>query len=516
MSDYRVLIGSPVHRKPAILKEFLTYLPQIDSDGLDIDYFFIDDNSDEESSNLLNQFAETQKGVTILPAKSNEQFMSDDKGTHIWNSSLVWKVADFKNKIIQHALDHEYDYLFFIDSDILLHPKTIIRLIEAQKDIISEVFWTDFGGTGQELPQVWLQDEYNFYYKDMEAPSVDDIHRTITNFLSSLKIPGVYEVGGLGACTLISKKALEKGVNFSRIKNLSFAGEDRHFCVRAAALGLGLYVDTHYPAFHIYRDSDISRIPGFLEAIDKPKPKTHYIRYFKSNHNKLTLSMVLKNESENYLREVLTEVRQYIDEAVIIDDGSTDNSADICREVLEGIPVHIIKNPASKFANEVELRKQQWEETIKTNPDWILNLDADEIFEKKFKSQVRTLINQTDFDVISFRLYDFWDMNRYREDEFWCAHSKYRPFLLRYQKDFPYTWNDMAQHCGRFPSNIYLQPNTLSTLRLKHLGWANPARRKAKFERYIDLDPEFKFGSKEQVLSILDENPHLVEWKDEE
>ena len=29
-------------------------------------------------------------------------------------------------------------------------------------------------------------------------------------------------------------------------------GEDRHFCIRAAALGLSLYVDTHYPAYHIY------------------------------------------------------------------------------------------------------------------------------------------------------------------------------------------------------------------------------------------------------------------------
>jgi SRSO17 transposase len=62
---------------------------------------------------------------------------------------------------------------------------------------------------------------------------------------------------------LISRTALEAGVNFSRISNLSFWGEDRHFCIRAAALGLQLFVDTHYPAYHIYRDSDLEGVKSF-------------------------------------------------------------------------------------------------------------------------------------------------------------------------------------------------------------------------------------------------------------
>src|SRR5690606_16569030 len=40
-------------------------------------------------------------------------------------------------------------------------------------------------------------------------------------------------------------------------KNISFWGEDRHFCIRAQALGFDLFVDTNYPAFHIYREDDL-------------------------------------------------------------------------------------------------------------------------------------------------------------------------------------------------------------------------------------------------------------------
>ena len=75
--------------------------------------------------------------------------------------------------------------------------------------------------------------------------------------------PGTYEVGGLGACTLISNKALKAGVNFSRMHNLTFWGEDRHFCLRAVSLGFPLYADTRYPAYHIYRESALTGVGEF-------------------------------------------------------------------------------------------------------------------------------------------------------------------------------------------------------------------------------------------------------------
>lgn len=241
-------------------------------------------------------------------------------------------------------------------------------------------------------------------------------------------------------------------------------------------------------------------------------PQVNISKASKSMRNKLTLSMLVRNEAHSFLETVLREHRHYIDEAVIIDDASTDCTTHICLDVLRDIPVHLIHNPKPSFKNEVNLRKQQWEETVKTMPDWMLCLDADEMFEQKFRTSVNELINQSDVDVFSFRLFDFWDEKHYREDAWWKAHLFYRPFLIRYQKNYTYIWDEKPQHCGRLPMNIYSLPNAACELRLKHLGWSKPELRTAKYTRYLELDPEARYGCAEQYASILDKNPNLVEW----
>lgn len=231
---------------------------------------------------------------------------------------------------------------------------------------------------------------------------------------------------------------------------------------------------------------------------------------------KITLSMCVKNEASSYLSEMLSSCCEYIDNAVIIDDASTDNTVEICENILKNIPHTIVRNDVSLFVAEWKLRMLQWEETIKTNPEWILFLDADEIFEDNFKFQIRELLSSDQsIYIYKFRLYDLWDGNHYRSDALWTAHLHYEAFMLRYDPSFKYLFaRKTNQHCGRMPSNIKYLKAKQSNLRLKHYGWIDEEKRKEKYKRYMALDPNGKDGSFLQYQSILDENPHLVEWKE--
>lgn len=526
----RILVASPIRQSPAVLRLFLVSLARLAGRATEISYCFIDDNDNEESRELLAGFAEFHAGrAEIIEAGASADPYVRDEYTHRWHESILWRVADHKNRFIRRALDEGYDGLFLADSDVMVHPDTIEKLLEADKPIVSEIFWTKWQPNTIPMPQVWMCDEYTMFERrgDEKLTKEQEMLRMF-EFIGKLRYPGVYEVGGLGACTLIRREALEGGVNFNRIRNVSFWGEDRHFCIRAQALGFSLHVDTHYPALHCYRESDLPEAATWVlqhaqaddekeAALQAALPARSEIRLHPSGGEarpRLTLSMVVRNEAEKFLALVLGKHREYIDDAVIIDDGSDDESAEICREQLRGIPLRLIRNETSRFGNEVELRKQQWNETLATNPEWILNMDADEMFEDRFASGVHAMLREATGDVGCFRLYDMWSATHYRDDQYWQAHASYRPMLLRYRPSFAYAWREQPLHCGRFPSNIFEMPSFIQSYRVKHLGWSTPEIRSQKHDRYMTMDPGGRYGWHEQYLSILDPSPKLSAWEE--
>lgn len=500
----RVLIASPVKQKTPILQEFLQSLRELEKSGLEIEYAFVDDN--EAECGLLCAFAAENPAVHLVRGHGQEEYLCNEH-THHWQEDLIWKVAGYKDEFIRMARERNFDYLFLVDSDLALHPKTLAHLVGLNKDIVSEVYWTQWEQDMPRLPQVWVSGQYCFCERPRGAAlSEDEAGIRQGQFLEMLRCPGVYKVGGLGACTLISAKALHTGIAFREIYNLGLSGEDRHFCVRAAGLGLKLYADTCYPPYHIYRESEL---PGLAEH------KERYDYAGKQSPPRLTVGMLVRNEAGRYLEQVLQQVVQYADYVVILDDGSEDGTVEICRRGLAGVPVKIISNAVPGFHNEILLRKQLWNLAADTDPDWILILDADEVFEQRAPLMLRLLLLNPEADVYAFRLYDLWNEQQYREDKYWQAHQYFRPFLVRYKAGYPYRWRETPQHCGRFPANVMELRVIKSMLRVKHFGWIRAQDKLSKFYRYRALDPAARYGLAEQYLSILDPNPKLLPWEED-
>ena len=153
---------------------------------------------------------------------------------HIWTLDLMQKMGIMRNRTIQEMLDKGFDYWLSIDTDIIVDPKTLRTLIEADRDIVSEIFWTQ-APNGKWWCNAWDYDQY--------SPPAEEWRK-----------PGLYRCGMTGALTLVKRKVFEAGVDYTKIPNIHQAlrGEDRHFCVRAACAGFGMWIDTHCPARHLY------------------------------------------------------------------------------------------------------------------------------------------------------------------------------------------------------------------------------------------------------------------------
>lgn len=226
----RILIGAPVRQDIKTFKRYLKSLNGLNKEGLEVDYLFILHNS-PELKHLLNE-------SQYIEYQSNNDYVKTD--SHHWSNENLKDVIIMKNHLLTIAKKLDYDYFFLIDSDILLHKNTLQHLIKQDKDIISEVFWTSWNIGEEEQPNAWIFDFYSF----------DNLET-----LKTWRNKNVFEVGGTGACILISKKVLTVDqIDYKPIKNISYSlWEDRAFCIRASVYGFKIYLDTHYPAVHLYR-----------------------------------------------------------------------------------------------------------------------------------------------------------------------------------------------------------------------------------------------------------------------
>lgn len=235
----KVLHFSPVRKSPKIVKLHLKSLENLFVEDFKMDLSFFDDNVEKESSIILREFIRNHDNSFLHDIDLSG--LKDFRGDERWHPILYERITRIKNRVISFFLKSDYDYLFFSDSDLIMQPTTVANLLNKKVDFISSIFWTHFDRSATYTPNAWYSKHLGFEKED----------------LSRFRIPGTYKVDFTGACTLLSKKMLMDGVSFQRIPVLNYLGEDKHFCIRASALGYDAYVNSEFPAFHLYKPEDV-------------------------------------------------------------------------------------------------------------------------------------------------------------------------------------------------------------------------------------------------------------------
>jgi len=195
--------------------------------------------------------------------------------------------------------------------------------------------------------------------------------------------------------------------------------------------------------------------------------------------------------------ECMSKLSEIADEIIVVDNGSTDGTLQ-----AYGKYPKIVKVLRTEGFDEGRDKVMILEEAKKSNPDWMLWIDADEIFENHFTRAVAEKYMRSRHDRIVFRMCNFWlSRERCRYD------SEYYLYTLHPQRSM---WRNMPSayfrnikiHNGDImgiPGKPYI-----SLYRLKHYGYADRKKVEEKLALYSRVDPK---GSRDYSGTISPDLP---------
>lgn len=144
--------------------------------------------------------------------------------------SLVYLARE---KIAQYAIDREYDYVLFLDSDMTPPADALTRLLEHDKGIVCGAYYT------RKAPHMPC------FFKKVDAEACE----CMTEYPRGLVEVEAAGTGFMLIKTDVFKAIYETGGScFFPIMGL---GEDIAFCLRARERGYSIFVDTTLQIGHI-------------------------------------------------------------------------------------------------------------------------------------------------------------------------------------------------------------------------------------------------------------------------
>lgn len=199
----------------------------------------------------------------------------------------------------------------------------------------------------------------------------------------------------------------------------------------------------------------------------------------------ISACMMVKNEEE-LLPQCLESIKDFVDEIIVVDTGSTDRTVEIAKSFGARVYHHPWENDFSKHRNQ---------SISYASYDWILIMDADEAFFLQDAPNIKRIVQETRSDFLYLQCYDLE-----KTGEVHGVFNQVRLFK-----------NNLGMH---YTKNVHNQLQTVGKgeyvrLRFKHYGYdLSPEKMKEKHRRTTSLllqrihkDPEDPFNHYELALS---------------
>jgi len=225
------MLGCPVRNRDWILPKYLEHIYNLNFPKGNLSLCFIINDSTDKTFDLLIDFKRKnarEYGSILLVNMDLGQI--EDKRTSAVRREIYKGLAELRNVLLDVANQENVDYLFSVDSDILVPQFALTSLILSKKDIVSGQIWNDPSKT---FPNIMIKKDGKYiHYKNFPRESLFPCDVT-------------------GAVYLLKKEV---------IQNVRYAfhplGEDVAFCENAQEKGFSIWCNSAVTCEHILRSED--------------------------------------------------------------------------------------------------------------------------------------------------------------------------------------------------------------------------------------------------------------------
>jgi GT2 family glycosyltransferase len=235
-----VLIGCPVRDRAWILPHYLAHLYRLEYPKELSTLCFVLNDSTDGTQAILEDFARAHEHEyrRIKLVLFNQGAEKDVRQADI-RRRVFLTLAKARNRFLEELGDE--DYLFSVDSDVLVPPSALTELLACDKDIVAARIWNDPRKT---IPNFLYRGPW--YYRHYSA----------------FPCPALFEVAITGAVYLLKRAVVEKVRYGDHLQ-----GEDVYFCEDAQRHGFKLWVHTGVYCEHVMSPETAAELPPGPEEL---------------------------------------------------------------------------------------------------------------------------------------------------------------------------------------------------------------------------------------------------------
>lgn len=240
-----ITIAAPVRDRAWILPHYLQHIHELEYPKSIISLHFVVNDCTDSSFELLTHFKKNygNKYNNIRIDVINENIPVDQREFSTRNQYIYKHLSNLKNYIMSKT---KTDKLIFIDTDILVKPDVITKLLKHGKKIISGLIYNGYL-TNQEKP---------YLYPNIMVLDSQGHYRHIANYrvknASTLLCSHVQKVDLTGAVIMLDR-SVYKCVKYG----FHPQGEDAYFCKMAQDKGFEIYCDLFAYCQHIMSEQQL-------------------------------------------------------------------------------------------------------------------------------------------------------------------------------------------------------------------------------------------------------------------